>query len=233
MRQIATYDPEFSMYKDFFFSCSSFGSKQMFRGNILQQHFATVSATRLSLFKTVVITVLPPYMPSTSMKIKNFIPIACHLLETFPLNQKWLVRPSKFIAYNSMKTTFAGKTGPSIFTGFTGKHFPGMGLWRAGDTSTRMTHEWYKNRFEENENRAFPLRFEGHYTADVLNVQFLKKLSDQALAVKQHSCLLEADTALYMKYLNNRRELLETMSRHFSKKTDTESLSSACTSINT
>ncbi|KAG2228420.1 hypothetical protein INT48_005245 [Thamnidium elegans] len=252
MRQIATNDPEFSMYKDFFFSCSSFGSKQMFRGNV-EDILGSIIDWRI-LEKRKVFIDIATTLCDSERNSSFFVQDGCHhrvaALHAINLDEKKkfyphclssfgnfsvkskmasqdgvAIRPSKFIAYNSMKTTFAGKTGPSIFTGFTGKHFSGMGLWRAGDTSTRMTHEWYKNRFEENENRAFPLRFEGRYTADVLNVQFLKKLSDQALAVKQHSCLLEVDTALYMKYLNNRRELLETMSRHFSKKTDAESLS--------
>ncbi|GAA5817584.1 hypothetical protein MFLAVUS_011132 [Mucor flavus] len=135
-------------------------------------------------------------------------------------------KPCKFIIYNCSKRTFAGKAKQDKFSGFAGKHFTAESLWHScSDKKTVLTHDWFNNRFTENMNEIFPLRIEGRYSALNVDVDLLHQLRENAMSVYNREHLVELDTSLYFKYLNDRRALLFDMHRHFVRKIDRSSLS--------
>ncbi|KAI8058906.1 hypothetical protein BDF21DRAFT_430246, partial [Thamnidium elegans] len=242
MRRLILLDTDLLIYEDFFFNCSSFGSKQKFTGDLDSILGSVIDWTCLTPSKVYVDVAtsvwnknrvssfflrqssqhyVPRYYYLDQEDKKKFFPASLASFGGLSVKPKIVgtQKPCKLIIYSSMKTTFAGKGKADLYTGFTGKHFRPMGLWLNGDKQTVSSHQWYKNRFEENTTNVFPLRIEGRYSADrLLEPNFLALKELNASSIYENGHILEIDTALYFTYLNARRTLLEDMHRRFSKK---------------
>ncbi|KAG2228598.1 hypothetical protein INT48_003071 [Thamnidium elegans] len=207
MRRLILLDTDLLIYEDFFFNCSSFGSKQKFTGDLDSILGSVIDWTCLTPSKVYVDVATSVWNKNRVSSFflrqssQHYVPRYYYLDQ----EDKKKFFPASLASFGglSVKPKIVGKA--DLYTGFTGKHFRPMGLWLNGDKQTVSSHQWYKNRFEENTTNVFPLRIEGRYSADrLLEPNFLALMELNASSIYENGHILEIDTALYFTYLNAR-----------------------------
>lgn len=164
MRQLISQDESLKKYEDFFFTCSSFGSKHSFSGDleaILGSIIDWSVLDTLNVFLDIATTITDKnrvsslFLKSSSMysvpSMYNLHQSDKYAFFTASLGRFGGVqvkqhvegddKPCKFIIYNCSKRTFAGKAKQDKFSGFAGKHFTAESLWHScSDKKTVLTH---------------------------------------------------------------------------------------------